>query len=122
MATKSITSQNQIEALMKEGGPAALIDFWAGWCGPCRAMAPQYEQAAKIMADEPVEFYKVDTEEYGDLAAAFQVRSLPTIIVVHDGEIQNALIGAQDCLSIKKAAQRVLDDAEGRGFFRKLFG
>ena len=122
MHTTDITSREEIEELMQPGGAAALIDFWAAWCGPCRAMAPHFEKAAELMADEPVEFLKVDTEKHSQIASAFNVRSLPTIVVVHDGEIQDVMIGAQDTLTLKRAAQRVIDDAEGRGFIKKLFG
>lgn len=122
MHTKELTTKEEIEELMKAEGPAALIDFWAPWCGPCRMMAPQYEAAAKAMEDEPVTFYKVNTQAHPELSAAFNVRSLPTVVAVHHGKIQDVLIGAQDCYSVKRVAERLVSRSRGEGIFRRLFG
>ena len=59
-----------------------LVDFWADWCGPCKMFAPIYEEAAG--EHEDVVFGKVDTEEQQELAAAFQIRSIPTLMAFRD--------------------------------------
>jgi thioredoxin 1 len=59
-----------------------LIDFWASWCGPCRQFAPVYEKAAEENPD--LVFAKVDTEAEPELAAAFNIQSIPTLMIVRD--------------------------------------
>ncbi|HXF93645.1 MAG TPA: thioredoxin TrxC [Nitrospiraceae bacterium] len=61
-----------------------LVDFWAPWCGPCRMMAPAFEQAAKILEPQ-VRLAKVNTEEEQALAARFGIVSIPTLILFHQG-------------------------------------
>jgi len=67
-----------------QSGIALLVDFWAEWCGPCRMMAPAFEQAAQLL--EPrVRLAKVDTEAEQTLAARFGIRSIPTLILFREG-------------------------------------
>lgn len=119
---REITNKSELDAIMTDGGPTVMIDFWASWCGPCKMMAPHYEAVAEQFADEPIEFYKVNTEEHPELAAPFNVRSLPTIVVVHDGKILDALIGAQDARTLVKKGEWAMSKARGEGFFDRLLG
>jgi len=75
-----------------------VVDFWAPWCGPCRMMAPAYEQAAKILEPQ-VRLAKVNTEEEQALGARFGIQSIPTVILLRGGrEVarQSGALGLQD--------------------------
>lgn len=80
MATVQITEQT-FDSTVKQG--IVMLDFWAAWCGPCRAFAPTFEAAAARHPD--VIFGKVNTEEEPGLAAAFGIRAIPTLAVLRDG-------------------------------------
>ena len=120
--TTDITSKSQLSEIMSEDGPPALIDFWAPWCGPCKMMAPAYEDVAEAFADEPIEFYKIDTQAHPELSEPFHVQSIPTLILVDGGEILDNLIGAQSEAQLKKRAEWLLSKHRGEGFLKRLFG
>ena len=86
MATVQVTESN-FKSTVEKG--IVLLDFWAAWCGPCRAFAPIFEAAAERYPD--IVFGKVDTDAEQGLAAAFQIRSIPTLMVLRD----NVLLAAQ---------------------------
>jgi thioredoxin len=93
-AIDSLTQDTFADGLQRQG--ITVIDFWAGWCGPCRTMAPQFERAAAMRPQ--YRFAKVDVDSEPALAGEFGIRSIPTLVVLRDGEgvaAQSGVIGAQ---------------------------
>ena len=101
--TLELTEQN-FEATLEKGG-ILIIDFWAEWCGPCRAFAPVFEAASKKHAD--VTFAKVDTEAQQGLAAAFEIQAIPTLAVFRDGVMLGRNSGALPAAALEGVIEQV---------------
>ena len=103
MATIELTEAN-FEETVKDSG-IVLIDFWASWCAPCRAFAPTFEAAAERHPD--LTFGKVNTEAQPRLAASFEIRAIPTLMVIRDGIILAMQSGALPPRMLEELIEKV---------------
>lgn len=92
MAALHITKENFQKEVLESEKPV-LVDFWAAWCGPCRMVGPIVEEVAEERPD--IKVCKVNVDEEQELAAAFQVMSIPTLMVVKDGNVVSQSAGAR---------------------------
>jgi thioredoxin 1 len=103
MAAVTLTAEN-FNMTIEENG-IVLVDFWATWCGPCRAFAPVFERAAESNPD--IVFGKVDTEDQQQLAGAFQIRSIPTLMIFRDQVLLYAQPGALPAHALDELIEKV---------------
>ena len=119
-----IKGEKQFEGRVLNADKPVLVDFWAPWCQPCKMMGPIFEAVARSMGKE-VRFAKVNTEANPKLAAAFNIASIPSLLVFDRGEVIDSRIGLTSRGSLEALAQRALDKHNGvslGGKIRRLFG
>lgn len=103
MATIELTKDNFKQTIADHD--IVIIDFWASWCAPCRSFAPTFEAASEKHAD--IAFAKVNTEEQQELAAAFNIRSIPTLMVFREQVILYAEAGALPAAALEQMVEQV---------------
>ena len=87
-----INQENFREEVIKSEKPV-LLDFWAPWCGPCRMLSPVLDEIASLRPD--VKVCKINVDEEHDLASAYKVFSIPTLMMVYQGKVEDKMVGAR---------------------------
>lgn len=90
MSVLTITQNNFEREVLKSDKPV-LLDFWASWCGPCRMLSPVVDEIAE--ENPQIKVGKINVDEEGDLAAFFGVMSIPTLVVIKNGQVVNQSVG-----------------------------
>ena len=91
MAVITITKENYESEVVQSDKPV-LLDFWTTWCGPCRMVSPIVDEIAAERDD--IKVGKINVDEQGELAQKFRIISIPTLVVMKNGEIANKAVGA----------------------------
>ena len=102
MATVDVTKENFEEIVTKNS--LVILDFWAAWCGPCKAFAPAFEAASEKYPD--VVFGKINTEEQQELAGHFQIRSIPNVMLFRDQIVLFSQPGAMPAAGIDSVIEQ----------------
>ena len=103
MATIKLTADNFKETINSHD--IVIVDFWADWCGPCKSFAPTFEAASEKYPD--IAFAKVNTEEEREMAAGFNIRSIPTLMVFREQVILYAEAGALPAAALDQMIEQV---------------
>lgn len=102
----TLTEQNFSQEVLSSGVPI-LVDFWAEWCGPCKMIAPVLDELADEYAGR-ARIGKVNIDEFQSLAAQFNVRAIPTLLLFKQGQVVEQMVGAKGKRDLKASLDRVL--------------
>ena len=108
MGNVNEVNDSTFQAEVLEASEPVLVDFWAPWCGPCRAIAPMIDELATENAGD-VKIVKINVDESPNVAGQYQIHSIPTLMVFKGGSMVEMLQGVQP----KQRVQDVLDQAKG---------
>ncbi len=109
MASAHVHNLNtsNFESIVNNGSNPVLVDFWAPWCGPCKAIAPILDELAEEMSDK-IKVGKVDVDENQEIAARFNIRAIPTLIVFKNGAVVDQIVGMTSKNDLKSKLNALL--------------
>ena len=102
MANLKEVDSNSFESTVIKSSKPVLVDFWAEWCGPCKALAPILDEIAQEMGEQ-AEIVKVNVDQAQDLAQKYGIKGIPTLIFFKNGEVKSTLVGNQPKAEILKS-------------------
>lgn len=102
-------NKDNFEKEVKKSSTPVIVDFWAGWCGPCMALAPVFEELGKEYTGK-LKFAKANVEENQDLASEFGVRGIPCMIIFNKGEEADRIVGSMPKEALKEKIDKILKE------------
>lgn len=106
MSVLKITKENYETEVLKSD-KLVLIDFYADWCGPCKMMSPIIDEIAEEVGDK-IKVGKINVDENQELAMEYEVMSIPTIIILQNGEVKNSLVGVREKEEIISCLEKMI--------------
>lgn len=94
------------QSTVSNAGSPVIVDFWAPWCGPCKAIAPMLEEIADEMGDN-VKVAKVNVDNNSDIANQYKIRAIPTLLIFKDGELKDQLVGMMEKNELKEKIEAI---------------
>lgn len=110
MGLEHVSNAKDWQTKVVDSGKPVFVDFWAEWCGPCRMVGPVVEELAKDYAGK-VDFVKVNVDEANELAAKYNIFSIPTLMLLNKGQVIAQQVGAASKESYKNMIDRALANA-----------
>lgn len=92
MTTLNITNESEFDSKVLQSDKPVLVDFWAPWCGPCKMVTPEVEAVAEAYAGKAL-VCKVNVDEQNKIASQYDVKSIPTLLIIKDGKEVNRIVG-----------------------------
>lgn len=102
MSAAADVTDSTWESMVLKSKTPVLVDFWAEWCGPCRAMSPFVDKLASELGDQ-LRVVKLNTSDNMEVPARYGVSSIPTFLLIKDGQVKHTIVGAQPYEQFKKA-------------------